>query len=210
MPTLDPFYPICPSSEWVARLAPLGVRLVQLRLKDMDEEEIRRQVVEARDLCAAHGACLVVNDHWRIAIEEGCEFVHLGQEDADEADLAAIRQAGLRLGVSTHDDAELDRALALDPDYLALGPVYGTATKEMAWQPQGLDKVREWKRRIGDRPLVAIGGMTVERAADVLGAGADALAVVTDVIGHPEPGKRVAEWLEVTRPARRADRASEG
>ena len=162
--TLPRFYPIFPSADWLARLLPLGVRLVQLRVKDRPEPETRAEIARAQALCRAAGATLVVNDHWRLAIDAGCTFVHLGQEDLDTADLPAIRRAGLRLGLSTHDDAELDRALAARPDYVALGPVYPTILKAMRFAPQGLDRVTEWKRRVGDLPLVAIGGLTVERA----------------------------------------------
>ena len=196
--TLPRFYPILPSADWLARVLPLGVRLAQLRVKDRPEAEVRAEIVRARDLCAEAGATLVVNDHWRLAIDEGCAFVHLGQEDFAAADLAAIRRAGLRLGISTHDDAELDRALAARPDYVALGPVYPTVLKAMRFAPQGLDRVADWKRRIGHLPLVAIGGLTVERAAGVLAAGADVLSVVTDITLHPDPEVRTRAWLEAT------------
>ena len=197
--TLDPFYPILPDAAWIARLVPLGVRLVQLRAKDMEEPRLRAEIRAARDACAAAGAVLVVNDHWRLASEEGCGFVHLGQEDLDTADLPAIRCAGLRLGVSTHDDAELERALALDPDYVALGPVYPTILKAMKWAPQGLDRVGEWKRRVGRTPLVGIGGLTVERAPGVLAAGADIVSVVTDITLNPDPEARTRAWIAATR-----------
>jgi len=198
---LDPFYPIVPSSDWLDRLLPVGVKLVQLRVKDRPEAEVRAEVARARDLCAAHGAVLVVNDYWQAAIDAGCEWVHLGQGDLDTADIPAIRRAGIRIGTSTHDHAEVERALALDPDYVALGPVYPTLLKQMPWAPQGLGRVAEWKRLVGRRPLVGIGGLTVERAPEVLGAGADVLSVVTDVIRSPEPEARTAAWLEVTRAA---------
>src|SRR3546814_909148 len=155
---LDPFYLIVDSAVWIARLVPLGVRLVQLRVKDRRESEIRTEIREAKAVCARHGCQLVVNDHWRAAIEEGCDFVHLGQEDLAAADLPAIRRAGLRLGLSTHDDAELATALAARPDYVALGPIYPTILKSMKWEPQGLPRIGEWKRRVAPLPLVAIGG----------------------------------------------------
>ncbi|MEM7190704.1 MAG: thiamine phosphate synthase, partial [Pseudomonadota bacterium] len=112
---LDPFYPIVDSAEWVARLLPLGAKLIQLRVKDTPELEVREQIAFSRDLCRAHSAVLVVNDYWQAAIDLKCDFIHLGQEDLDDADLAAIRRAGLRLGVSTHDHTELDRGLSTDP-----------------------------------------------------------------------------------------------
>lgn len=193
--TLPRFYPIFDSARWLARALPLGVRLVQLRVKDRSEAETRAEIAAAHRLCAAHGAELVVNDHWRLAIEEGCGFVHLGQEDLDEADLPAIRRAGLRLGVSTHDEAELDRALATAPDYVALGPIWPTRLKAMRFGPQGLERIGAWKRRIGDIPLVAIGGLTAERAAETLAAGADVLSVVTDITLSPDPEARIRDWI---------------
>lgn len=193
--TLPRFYPIFDSAEWIARALPVGVRLVQLRVKDRPEDALRAEIARARDLCRRHGAILVVNDHWRLAIELGCGFVHLGQEDLDSADLPAIRAAGLRLGLSTHDDAELDRALACGPDYVALGPVWPTILKRMRWHQQGVEKLTEWKTRIGDIPLCAIGGLTPERARLAFAAGADIAAAVTDITLNPDPEARIREWL---------------
>lgn len=197
--TLDRFYPIFDDPAWLERTLPLGVKLVQLRIKDRPEAELREAVTRALALCRAAGAVLVVNDHWRIAIDAGCDWVHLGQEDLDTADVPAIRRAGLKLGISTHDRAELDRALSLSPDYVALGPVYPTILKKMKWERQGLGRVAEWKQLIGDLPLVAIGGLSVERAAGVIEAGADILSVVTDITLNADPEARLREWVEVTR-----------
>ncbi|HWL66869.1 MAG TPA: thiamine phosphate synthase [Geminicoccus sp.] len=196
---LDPFYLIVDHPRWLERLLPVGVRLVQLRMKDLPQAELRALVRQGRDLAQAHGAQLIVNDYWRLALEEGCDFVHLGQEDLAEADLAAIRAAGLKLGISTHDDAELDRALATEPDYVALGPIFPTILKQMRWAPQGLERIGAWKRRIGQVPLVAIGGLTPERGTAALAAGADSVAVVTDVLLNADPEARCREWLDVTR-----------
>ena len=196
--TLPRFYPIFDTAAWLERMLPLGVRLVQLRIKDRSEAEARAEIRRARDLCRDHGSTLIVNDYWRLAIEEGCDWIHLGQEDLDSADLPAIRAAGLRLGVSTHDEAELDRALALRPDYIALGPVWPTILKKMKWHRQGVEKLTEWKARIGDIPLIAIGGLRPERAAPALAAGADVVSVVTDITLNPDPESRVREWLRVT------------
>ncbi|WP_223158040.1 thiamine phosphate synthase [Thermomonas brevis] len=197
---LDPFYPVVDSAAWVRRLLPLGVKLVQLRIKAQPPEAIRREVDDALACARRHGAQLVVNDHWRIALDAGADFVHLGQEDLDGADLPALCRHALRLGISTHSHEELERALALAPDYIALGPVYPTALKAMPWAPQGLARLREWKRRIGALPLVAIGGLTLERAAGCFDAGADALAMVGDIVLHPDPEARAAAWLRATRP----------
>ncbi|MFG6593841.1 thiamine phosphate synthase [Sulfitobacter sp. 1A13368] len=196
--SLPRFYPVFDSAAWVARAVPLGVKLVQLRIKDAPEEVLRAEITTALDLCRQHGALLVVNDHWQLAIELGADWLHLGQEDLDSADIPAIRAAGLKLGLSTHDHAELDRALALAPDYIALGPVYPTILKKMKWTEQGLDRLTEWKARIGDIPLCAIGGMSVARAPGAFAAGADTVAAVTDITLHADPEARMREWLEVT------------
>ncbi|MDF3350502.1 thiamine phosphate synthase [Sulfitobacter sp. KE34] len=196
--SLPRFYPVFDSAAWVARAVPLGVKLVQLRIKDAPEEVLRAEITTALDLCRQHGALLVVNDHWQLAIELGADWLHLGQEDLDSANIPAIRAAGLKLGLSTHDHAELDRALALAPDYIALGPVYPTILKKMKWTEQGLDRLTEWKARIGDIPLCAIGGMSVARAPGAFAAGADTVAAVTDITLNADPEARVREWLEVT------------
>jgi thiamine-phosphate pyrophosphorylase len=188
-------YPIVDSAAWIGRLAPLGVRLVQLRIKERTAAAVRAEVRAARALCSAAGVQLIVNDYWEIALGEDCDFVHLGQGDLVQADLAALRRAGIRLGISTHDHEELERALAAEPDYVALGPIYPTLLKAMPWQPQGLERIGEWKRRIGSIPLVAIGGLTLERLAGVFAAGADVAAVVTDIVRSRDPESRAREWL---------------
>ncbi|WP_144378814.1 thiamine phosphate synthase [Mesorhizobium amorphae] len=195
---LDPFYLIVDSAAWIERLVPLGVKLVQLRVKDTPDEVLRVEIRAARATCERHGCQFVVNDYWQLAIEEGCDFVHLGQEDLAEADVGAIRRAGLKLGLSTHDHSELETALAAGPDYVALGPVYPTILKAMKWAPQGLDRIAEWKRRAGDTPLVAIGGLTVERIPGVLAQGADSAAVVTDITRNADPEARTRAWLAAT------------
>ena len=195
------FYPIVDSVDWIRLLLPIGVRLVQLRVKDRPIEQVRREIREARALCKHAGAQLVVNDYWQLALDEGCDFVHLGQVDLDGADIASLRHAGIRLGISTHSHEELERALALEPDYVALGPIYPTLLKVMPWSPQGLERITEWKQRIGKTPLIAIGGLTVERLPGVFKAGADVAAVVTDIVKHPEPEGRTREWLLAAQPS---------
>ena len=203
--TLDPFYPIVEDADWCARLVPLGIKLIQLRVKERSESETRDEIVRARDICAAHDCQLIVNDYWQIAIDEGCDFVHLGQEDLDAADMTAIRRHGIRVGISTHDEDELERGLSAAPEYVALGPVYPTILKKMKWTEQGLDRVAQWKRRVGTTPLVGIGGMTVERAAGVLEAGADIVSVVTDITLNADPEQRTRAWLQATEARRTAD-----
>jgi len=198
---LDPFYPIVPDTAWLARLLGQGTKFIQLRIKDAPAFRIGTEIAHAIALCQAHGCELVINDYWREAIEAGAKFVHLGQEDLAAADLAAIRRAGLKLGVSTHSLQELETALAARPDYVALGPIYATKLKAMAFAPQGLARIAEWRAKIGC-PLVAIGGITVERAPDVLAAGADTVAVITDLVTNPDPERRTREWLAATAPWR--------
>ncbi len=192
---LDIFYPIVPDFAWLERLVGLGVRTVQLRMKDATDAQVADAVRNAMRVCEAAGCQLIVNDYWQIAIDCGADFIHLGQEDLADADLAAIRQSGARLGISTHSLEELEIALAASPSYVALGPIYETKLKRMKWQPQGLDRLGEWRRAIGDLALVGIAGITVERADGVIDAGADSAAVITDFITHDDPDARIREWL---------------
>ncbi|WP_192247420.1 thiamine phosphate synthase [Mesorhizobium caraganae] len=195
---LDPFYLIVDSAAWIERLVPLGVKLVQLRIKTMDEAGLRAEIRKAKALCAQHRCRLIVNDHWRLAIEEGCDFVHLGQEDLQTADRSRIRAAGVRLGLSTHDHIELETAMAAEPDYVALGPIYPTILKKMKWAPQDVERINEWKRRVAPIPLVAIGGLNPDRLNGVFAAGADSAAVVTDITLNDDPEARTREWIEMT------------
>ncbi|MFY0310226.1 thiamine phosphate synthase [Leisingera sp. D0M16] len=196
---MDRFYLIAGHVGRLELLVPHGARLVQLRLKDEPDAEVRRQIARARDFCAVHGAQLVVNDYWQAALDLNCGFVHLGQEDMDTADFAALRRRGVRFGLSTHDEAELERALSLDPAYVALGPVYPTLLKKMKWGPQGLERVTRWKQMAGETPLVAIGGLTPERLPGVFAAGADSASVVTDIQLAEDPEARTREWVEACR-----------
>ncbi|PYD82429.1 thiamine phosphate synthase [Komagataeibacter oboediens] len=191
-------YPVVDAAHWVGSLGQAGARLIQLRLKDMAMDALRHEIREGIQLARAHHVCLVLNDYWQLAIEEGVDFIHLGQEDLDTADLTAIRASGLKLGVSTHSDAELERALSVAPDYVALGPVWPTKLKKMPWEPQGTEKLSVWKRRIGDIPLVAIGGITLARAPLCIAAGADCVSAVSDFIRMPDPQAQVRAWLAAT------------
>ena len=201
MDRLDPFYPIVPDTAWLGRLLPQGVKLVQLRIKDQPAEIVRTEIVKAIELCAAHDCQLVVNDYWLEAMEAGADFVHLGQEDLAGADLAALKAARVRIGISTHSEEELDVALAADPDYVALGPIYPTLLKKMPWAPQGLARLAAWRKKVSCA-LVAIGGITPERAPGVLEAGADSVAVITDIMTHQHPELRTGNWITVTKPWR--------
>ncbi len=195
MPYPDPFYPVVDSVAWVERLTKLGVGTIQLRAKELDDSAALQIVSDALAVTKGTPTKLVVNDYWRAAIVAGAEHLHLGQEDLVDADLGEIRKAKLTLGVSTHDDAELAAALAAKPDYVALGPIFFTTLKSMRFAPQGIPKITEWKRRIGNIPLVAIGGIKFEHAAEIFAAGADSIAVVSDVTQNADPDARVRQWL---------------
>lgn len=197
-PLLDLFYPIVPDITWLRRIVPLGVKTVQLRLKGATPDEVDRQIRASIDVCRMHGCQLIVNDYWREAIAAGADFIHLGQEDLAASNLAKIKSSSVKLGLSTHSPEELETALAAKPDYIALGPIYETRLKIMKWAPQGLDRITQWKHRIGSMPLCAIAGLTPERAPGVVAAGADSLAVITDFFTHVDPEGRVREWLALT------------
>ena len=201
MPYPDRFYPVVDSVAWVARLARLGVGTIQLRAKELDDAQALQMVTDALEVIKGTPAKLVVNDYWRAAIVAGAKHLHLGQEDLEDADLAEIRKAGLTLGISTHDDEELETALRAKPDYIALGPIFPTTLKSMRFAPQGIPKISDWKKRIGAIPLVAIGGIKFEQSADIFAAGADSIAVVSDVTGNADPDARVRQWLGQTAKA---------
>ncbi|MBL1435279.1 MAG: thiamine phosphate synthase [Rhodobacteraceae bacterium] len=196
---LDRFYPIFENADWIERLVPLGIKLVQLRMKDAPHEVVREHIRRAKVVCGRCDCTLIINDYWPLAIEEGCDYIHLGQEDLEGADIAAIRAAKLRLGISTHDKAELRRAMELAPDYIALGPIYPTILKKMKWHEQGISKLTTWRDLIGDTPLIAIGGMSIDRAPGAFDAGADVVAAVTDITLNDSPENRVHAWLAATR-----------
>jgi len=196
MPYPDRFYPVVDTVAWVARLAKLGVGTVQLRAKELDDAKANALVRDALDAVRGTSTKLVVNDYWRAAIDNGAQHLHLGQEDLADADLAAIRKAGLTLGISTHDEEELANALGAKPDYVALGPIFFTTLKSMRFAPQGIERIAIWKKAIRDIPLVAIGGIKLEHAADIFAAGADSIAVVSDVTQNADPDARVKAWLD--------------
>ena len=181
------FYAVVPDAAWVERMVKAGADTVQLRNKTLEGEALRAEI--RRSVAAVEGSRtqLFINDYWQEAIAEGAYGVHLGQEDMDTADLAAIARAGLRLGLSTHSVAELDRALSVRPSYVASGAIFPTTTKAMPTQPQGIERLREYVRQAGDTPVVAIGGIDLDNGAEVLAAGASSLAVVRAVTDAADP-----------------------
>jgi len=195
----DRFYPIVDTVAWVERLAKLGVRTVQLRAKDLDAASARELVRDALKAVDGTKCEIVVNDYWQAAISESADHVHLGQEDIETADISTIKKSGITLGISTHDHEELEIALRHKPDYVALGPIYETTLKKMPFAPQGYARITEWKKLIGKVPLIAIGGIKLEHAKDIFAAGADSIAVVSDVTQNQNPDQRVRDWLAHTR-----------
>lgn len=188
------FYPIVNRAEWVEKLAALGVKTAQLRIKDLFGDELNREVERAVATARAHGLALYVNDYWELAIQFGSFGVHLGQGDLAHADLGQMQRSGLHLGVSTHCYYEVARALSVRPSYLAIGPIFPTTTKVMQFAPQGLENLRRWRRTL-NYPLVAIGGISVASASEVLDAGADSISVVRDISQAHDLNERVEKWL---------------
>lgn len=192
------FYPVLPTADWVVRLLGWGVRTIQLRIKAADHTpaDIARQVRAAVEAGrAVPGAQVFINDHWQLALEAGAYGVHLGQEDLDTADIEALRAAGLRLGLSTHTPAELARAHAVRPSYLAIGPIYPTTLKVMPYAPVGLEQLAAWAPQAAPYPVVAIGGISLERLPGVLACGVDGVAVVSAVTLAADPQQAALQGL---------------
>ena len=154
-------------------------------------QELKTYVIAAIALGRRYHARLFINDYWQLAIKHQAYGVHLGQEDLETTDLSAIRKAGLRLGVSTHDDMEIDVALAARPSYIALGHVFPTQTKQMPSAPQGLEQLARHIQRLADYPTVAIGGISLEKAPGVLATGVGSIAVVSAIT-------QAADWRAAT------------
>lgn len=190
-------YPVVDSVAWIKRLLEAGVRTLQLRIKDKRDEEVEADVIAAIALGRHYRARLFINDYWRLAIKHRAYGVHLGQEDLEVTDLDAIRKAGLRLGVSTHDDMEIDVALAVKPSYIALGHVFPTQTKQMPSAPQGLTQLSAHIERLKDYPTVAIGGISLARAPSVLATGVGSIAVVSAITEAPDWQIATAQLLEM-------------
>jgi hydroxymethylpyrimidine kinase/phosphomethylpyrimidine kinase/thiamine-phosphate diphosphorylase len=175
-------YPVVDSNEWIKKLVDEGIQTIQLRVKDRNETETWREIKQALSHLNGNQVCFFVNDHWQLAIEAGAYGVHLGQEDLHDANLQAIAEAGLRLGISTHSYWELARALAVNPSYIALGPIYETTSKQMPFSPQGIERLQQWVDILSDRyPVVAIGGINHERACELQATGVGSVAMITAI-----------------------------
>ena len=199
------FYPVVHDAAWVQRLLGWGVRTVQLRFKadGHTPAEIEREVSAAVEAGRnVPGAQVFINDHWQLALAAGAYGVHLGQEDLDTADINALRNAGLRLGLSTHTPHELERACAAQPSYLAIGPVYPTTLKVMPYEPVGLERLKAWASVAAPYPVVAIGGISLGRLPGVLAClkgHKDGVAVVSAVTLASEPQQATLQGLAIAR-----------
>ena len=194
------FYPVVPTADWVQRLLGWGVRTVQLRIKAADHSlaEIDAQVQAAVEAGReVPGAQVFINDHWKLALAHDAYGVHLGQEDLNIADIEALRRAGLRLGLSTHTPAELARAHAVQPSYLAIGPIYPTTLKVMPYAPVGLAQLAQWVPQAAPYPVVAIGGISLDRLSGVLACGVDGVAVVSAVTLADDPAQAARDGLRL-------------
>ena len=194
------FYPVVPTAAWVVRLLGWGVRTIQLRIKNADHTpaEISAQIIAAIEAGkAVPGAQVFINDHWQLALAANAYGVHLGQEDLDTADIETLRSADIRLGLSTHTPAELARAKAVQPSYLAIGPIYPTTLKVMPYEPVGLTRLAEWAKLAAPYPVVAIGGISLERLPGVLACGVDGVAVVSAVTLAADPRQAALNGLEM-------------
>ncbi|WP_026436102.1 thiamine phosphate synthase [Acidovorax sp. JHL-9] len=183
-------YAVLPDAAWVGRMARAGVPTVQLRYKSSDTAAVAREVAAAVQAVQGTQALLFINDHWRQAIEAGAYGVHLGQEDLDAllpAELQTLQASGLRLGVSTHGYAEMLRADAVGPSYIAMGAIFPTTLKKMATAPQGLGRLAAYARLMREYPLVAIGGIGADQFGEVLGTGVGSIAVVRALVNAPAP-----------------------
>lgn len=189
------FYPIVDRLDWAQKLIPLGIQTLQLRIKDLSGSRLETEIQKSISLAKKHNCRLFINDYWDLAIKHGAYGVHLGQEDLESADLLRLSQSGIRLGVSTHSYTEVARALSIRPSYIAIGPIFPTNTKEMKFSPQGIDGLKLWRKLI-DLPLVAIGGITLEQASELISSGADGVAVISDIRDANNVPNRVNAWLE--------------
>ncbi|MFA3780287.1 thiamine phosphate synthase [Yersinia sp. 1652 StPb PI] len=198
-------YPVVDSLLWIERLLAAGVTTIQLRIKELDDAQVEQDIAAAIALGKRYQARLFINDYWRLAIKHGAYGVHLGQEDLATADLAAIQQAGLRLGVSTHDEQELAIAKAVRPSYIAMGHIFPTQTKQMPSSPQGLTVLKQMVDNTPDYPTVAIGGISIERVPAVLATGVGSVAVVSAITLSDDWQQATAQLLHLIEGKELAD-----
>lgn len=187
-------YPIVDSKKWLALLLPLGIRAIQLRIKNMKGAELENEIIESIQLAKQFGAQLFINDYWELAIKYSAYGVHLGQEDLERADINAIRNAGLRLGISTHSYFEIARAHTFKPSYMAFGPIFETKSKVMSFAPQGVEKLRDWCKLL-DYPIVAIGGINMNNFQKIKKTGVDGIAMISAITQAKNPRSAAEVFL---------------
>jgi hydroxymethylpyrimidine kinase/phosphomethylpyrimidine kinase/thiamine-phosphate diphosphorylase len=190
------FYPIVDRFEWIKRLLPMGISSVQLRIKDLRGVELEKEIQRACEYSRKYHCRLFINDYWDLALKYRAYGVHLGQGDLKSADIDSLEKSGMRLGISTHCYEEVARANAYQPSYVAIGPIYATTSCTLKFAPQGLASLRRWRKMLS-YPLVAIGGISLDRAPEVLSSGADGVGVISDLSKAPEPESRAKFWLDL-------------
>ncbi len=174
-----------------------GARLLQVRAPGSAGGDYLAWCDEVVRRASAVGALVFVNDRPDIALLSGAAGVHLGQSDLPPPAARQILPPHLQVGLSTHTSEEIDAAIDLPIDYVAVGPVFATSTKVSQHAPVGLDRVRYAAARHPGRPVVAIGGITLDRVTDVLDAGAVAVAVIGDLLVDDQPDRRVADYVRL-------------
>ncbi|WP_394135741.1 thiamine phosphate synthase [Aliivibrio fischeri] len=187
-------YPVVDDVSWIEKLLKLDVKTIQLRIKNPDQADLEQQIIKAIRLGREYDAQVFINDYWLLAIKHKAFGIHLGQEDIEVADLQAISDANICLGLSTHDDRELLKVKALNPSYLALGHIFPTPTKDMPSQPQGLANLAKNQQLAGDTPTVAIGGIDLSVANDVWQTGVDSIAVVRAITEAENTEQAIAKF----------------
>ncbi|OCH05541.1 thiamine-phosphate diphosphorylase [Aliivibrio fischeri] len=198
-------YPVVDDVSWIEKLLKLDVKTIQLRIKNSEQADLEQQVIKAIRLGREYDAQVFINDYWQLAIKHKAFGIHLGQEDIEVADLQAIAEANICLGLSTHDDSELLKVKALNPSYLALGHIFPTPTKEMLSQPQGLTNLAKNQQLAGDIPTVAIGGIDLSVANDVWQTGVDSIAVVRAITEAEDTEQAVAKFNAIISEPRRGN-----
>lgn len=191
-------YPVVDRASWLQRLLPLGVTTAQIRIKDLYGDALEAELIKAIEVGRQFNCRLFVNDYWQLAIKHRAYGVHLGQEDLDCADIAAIHDAGLRLGTSTHCHYEVARAHRYQPSYIAVGPVYSTTSKDMPWTPHGEQGFAYWRDTL-HYPLVAIGGINKARALRLQQRGANCIAMISAITEAAEPEQVTQDFIALLK-----------
>jgi hydroxymethylpyrimidine kinase/phosphomethylpyrimidine kinase/thiamine-phosphate diphosphorylase len=191
-------YPIVDRSHWLEKLLPLGVKTIQLRIKDLQGSQLEEEIKQAVVLAKKYSATLFINDYWELAIRWGAAGIHLGQDDLQRADIHKIHQSGLYLGLSTHCYYEVAAAHRFRPSYIACGPIYPTTSKIMPFNPQGIEQLQRWRRTL-HYPLVAIGGINLERLAAILKVGIEGISLISAITKAADPSGVTQQFLQIIR-----------